>query len=395
MISVDEAQAIIAGKTSPLDSERMPLNESLARVLRESIAADADQPPFDRSAMDGYAIRADDSSGNFKIMGIIQAGDVPAFPLQPGECARIFTGAQIPQNTGAVVRQEDAIVEGKSMRIAVRSREPHIRKRGEDVRAGSELLSPGHLLSPVDLSVMAGTGHTRVLVSRKPRVLHLGSGNELVAPDQAPGPGRIRDTNSVLIQSLVEQAGGEVVGQLHLGDDLEEIVAAARNFARPYDILLFSGGASVGDFDFAGTTLERLGFDIHFRQVNVRPGKPLIFATRDRRIAFGLPGNPVSHFVTFHLFVRPALRAMLGLTQVGMEFVGAHLWHDYDEPPNPRETYAPAQWFCADGIKNHVKPIAWRSSGHLASLIPATGLLRIPANSPPMKKGELVQVFPV
>jgi molybdopterin molybdotransferase len=395
MISVDEAQKIIAEKTSPLDSEQVRLEESLDRVLREAVAADTDQPPFDRSAMDGYAIRADDPSENFKIIAVIQAGDAPAFSLRPGECARIFTGAQIPQNTGAVIRQEDTIAKENSMRITARSKETHIRKRGEDVRAGSELLPPGHLLGPVHLSVMAGVGHTRVKVSRKPRVLHLSSGNEIVAPDRMPEPGQIRDSNSILVKSLVEKAGGEIVGQLHAGDRLDEIIRIARSFAQPYDILLFSGGASVGDFDYAATTLEQLGFTLHFRQVNVRPGKPLIFATNGRQIAFGLPGNPVSHFVTFHLFVRPALRAMLGLTQAEMELVGAHLGCDYDEPPNPRETYAPAQWFYADGIQNHVKPLAWQSSGHLASLISATGLLRIPANSPLIKKGDIVQVFTI
>lgn len=395
MISVNEAQKIIATKILPLDSEQVSLEESLGRVLRESVVADTDQPPFDRSAMDGYAIRADDPSASFKITAVVQAGDVPTFSLQPGECVRIFTGAHVPPNAGKVIRQEDTVVEASGMRITSSSQETHIRKRGEDVRAGNELLSPKKILMPIDLSVMAGVGHVQVQVSRKPRVLHICSGNEIIAPDQTPGPGQIRDTNSILISSLVKQAGGEIAGQLHVSDDLEKITETVKSFSKPYDILLFSGGASVGDFDYTATTFEQLGFDIHFRQINVRPGKPLIFATNGPQVAFGLPGNPVSHFVTFHLFVRMALRAMLGLTQTGMEFIGAELCCDYDELPNPRETYAPAQRFCANGIKNYVKPIAWRSSGHLASLLPATGLLRIPANSPSMKKGDVVQVFPI
>jgi molybdopterin molybdotransferase len=392
MISVNEAQKIIVEKTSPLDLEQIRLEDSLGRTLRESVVADTDQPPFDRSAMDGYAIRTDDPSENFKIIAVIQAGDVPTFSLQPGECARIFTGAQVPANAGAVIRQEDTFVEKKSMRITVRSKETHIRKRGEDMRAASELLSSGDILNPVDLSVMAAVGHIQVKVSRLPRVLHLSSGNELVSPDRTPGPGQIRDSNSLLVKSLVEQAGGEIAAHLHVGDHLDKIIHAARRFTTPYDILLFSGGASVGDFDHAAATLGQLGFTIHFRQVSVRPGKPLIFATKGQQIAFGLPGNPVSHFVTFHLFVRMAMDRLLGRVPANNQLTG-ELDSDLSEPPNARETYWPASWHVASHGKMSITPQSFQSSGHLTSLLPATGLLCIPANSPVMKKGDLVQVF--
>jgi len=391
MISVDEARRIITGKTSALDPEMVSFEQSLGRALREAVIADTDQPPFDRSAMDGYAIRTDDSSESFKIAAVVQAGDVPTVSLRIGECARIFTGAQIPENSGVVIRQEDTTSDSQTMRVTARLPVTHIRKRGEDMKAGEILITPGKRLSPVDLSVIAGVGHTRVRVGRRPRVFHLSSGNELVSPDRTPGPGQIRDSNSILIRSLVEQAGAEIASELHAGDHPEEMINAIRGFASPYDVLLISGGASVGDFDYTASTLEHLGYDIHFRQVSVRPGKPLIFATNGAQIAFGLPGNPVSHFVTFHLFVRPALETMLGRSPPGPEFRSTHLACDFPEPSNPRETYAPAR-VLTDGT---VEPITWQSSGHLASLVPATCLLRIPANTVPMKKGNPIQVFTV
>jgi len=388
MISVDEAQKIIAEKTSPLGTEQVCLEESLGRVLCEQIVADTDQPPFDRSAMDGYAIRSDDASENFKIVTIIQAGDVPTIFLQPGECARIFTGAQIPKNGEIVIRQEDTHVTDQLMHVTARADKTHIRKQGEEVKAGAVLINPGQILRPIDLSVMAGVGHTQVKVSSKPRILHLSSGNELVAPDLAPGPGQIRDSNSILIKLLVEQAGSKIVGHLHAGDHLEEIIQAARSFTQPYDILLFSGGASVGDFDYAATTLEQLGFTIHFRQVNVRPGKPLIFATKDRQIAFGLPGNPVSHFVTFHLFVQTAMRKLHNLNPF-CEWHSGILNAGLNEPPNSRETYWPTSF----GGSDHewgLLPFHLQSSGHLTSLLRVNALIKIPANSPPLIKGQVV-----
>jgi len=393
MISVDEARKIIAEKTPSLGAEKVQLDDALGRVLREPVIADTDQPPFDRSAMDGYAIRADDKSETFKIITLIQAGDTPAVSLQPGECARIFTGAPIPPNGGIVIRQEDTLVADQVMRITERAAKTHIRKKGEEVKAGTILIQPGQLLRPVDLSVMAGVGHTQVSVSRKPRVLHLSSGNELVKPDQIPKPGQIRDSNSILIKSLVAQSGGEIAGHLHAGDHLEEILHAARSFPPAYDILLFSGGASVGDFDYAATTLEQLGFTIHFRQVSVRPGKPLIFATKDRQIAFGLPGNPVSHFVTFHLFVRAAIRKLQNLEPLE-ECHSAILSADQNELPNPRETYWPAS-FDHSISPSGLLPLQQESSGHLASLLRAEALIKIPANSAPMAKGQVVTFLPV
>ena len=382
---------MIAAAVRPLDAVRVPLTAAHGRVLREDVAADADMPAFDRSAMDGYAVGADDDSARLRVVGEVQPGAAPEVAIRRGECARIFTGAQIPHGAGRVLMQEDCARDGEWMTPRRRDAKTWIRQCGEDARCGEVLLRAGVRLRAGEVSLLAQLGAVQPGVSPAVRVLHFATGNELVDPGTTPGPGQIRDTNSALVAALLAESGARLAGQARCGDALEALVSAVENAGADWDTLLFSGGASVGDYDFGGRTLERLGFTIHFRQINLRPGKPLVFATRGRQIAFVIPGNPVSHFVTYHVAIQLALECLTAAPH-SWPLALAELADDLPAKPDTRETFWPAHGAVSGGVLR-VRPLAWQSSGDLRGLIFANALVPIAPGSGPEKRGTQVPVL--
>src|SRR5665213_2222980 len=317
MISLAAARALIAENILPLPATAAPLAGALGRVLRQDVFATEDLPGFDRSAMDGYAIALDDDSEKFRIVAEIQPGTAPKCKIKHGECARIFTGAQISAGASQVLMQENVRVEGNLIVPLGKNRVTHIRRRGEDARKGDLLLRSGACLGAGELALLAGLGVARPKISPPVRVTHFATGNELVAPESKLRPGQIRDSNSALVAAFVRQFGGEILQQERLADDFDLLLKkvrsgvsaerrklqeiddggflpkAATTGSQPldFDLLLVSGGASVGDYDFGRRLLATLGFEIHFEKINLRPGKPLVFATRGKQAAFVLPGN--------------------------------------------------------------------------------------------------------
>ncbi len=379
MHSLEAARALIAGACHPLPPERVPLAQALGRVLRESVAAREDFPAFDRSAFDGYALRAAEAAGPLRVVAEIPAGSAPTIELAAGECARIFTGAQLPAGADAILMQEDCHCEGDSVsQLSTLNSQlmpwHGVRRRGEDAAVGDVLLHRGTRLGAVETSLLAQLGHTAPLVGTVPRIFHVVTGSELVPPDQTPEPGKIRDSNTTLIAGLAAAFGASVTAR-RAGDDLPTLLSAlgsAPDFG--WDVLLISGGASVGDYDFGARALGELGFSIQFSQVNLRPGKPLIFATRGRQLAFVIPGNPLSHFVCWHVAIRAALEMLTtGETALPLFTVIA----DSALPGNPRETWWPARLSIAEGRAVAV-PLKWRSSGDMTAISDADLLLRIP-----------------
>lgn len=389
MLSLADARAVIAENVTPLACGARPLAEARGRVLREEVRAPEDLPAFDRSAMDGYAIGHGDASEKFRVVAELQPGALSPVEIQRGECARIFTGAAIPAGASAVLPQEDVERDGAWMIPRRREAATWIRRRGEDARRGDLLLAAGGRLQAGELSLLAQLGWMTPRVSPAPRVRHFATGNELADPATTPATGQIRDSNSTLVAALLAECGAHLVAQQRCGDTLETLVAAIA--ARPqedWDAALISGGASVGDYDFGARALERLGFTIHFRQLNLRPGKPLIFATRERQIAFVIPGNPVSHFVTFHVAIRLALEC-LEAAAARWPLVELELAEDLPAKPNPRETWWPARLLIRDGVLQ-AQPLAWQSSGDGRGLVSATGLLPIAPGAAGARKGERV-----
>jgi molybdopterin molybdotransferase len=282
--------------------------------------------------------------------------------------------------------EEDTRREGEWMVPLRRGPERFVRPRGSEARAGEQVLAAGQVLRAAELACLAQSGQVRPRVFPRPAVTHIATGDELLDPRQTPQGGQIRDTNSTLIRALVAQHGGVVTAQARLGDRLEEIVAFAE--AQPAPLLLISGGASVGEYDFGAEALRRLGYTVHFDRVNLRPGKPLTFATREGQAAFVIPGNPVSHFACFQVAVRLALE-VLGGRQPWWSFLHLPVAGGAALRGNARETFWPARVVVRAGALA-VVPLAWSSSGDTFSLAGVNALIRIAADCTP---GEIMPVL--
>lgn len=319
MLSVIEARDRILGAVSRLGVERVDLMAARGRVLAEEIRATRQQPPWDNSAMDGYALRSADITGAspehpvvLRVVEEIQAGALPRHTVGPGEAARIFTGAPLPPGADAVLRQEDTTAApGQVHVLAAVEAGRDIRRAGEDQEVGDLLLSPGTWLRPAELGLAAGTRRTRLTVVRRPRVAILSTGDELCEPDEVGHDGQIVNTNATTLAAQVEEAGC-LATVLPIAPDEPEALRALLVEALEADAVLSSGGVSVGDHDHVKAVLESLGVAMDFWRIRMTPGKPVAFGTFRGRPVFGLPGNPVSSMVTFEVFVRPALLKMAG-----------------------------------------------------------------------------------
>ena len=386
----------IAALCPALEAETVPLATAAGRRLRQTVLAPEDQPAFDRSAMDGFAIRQDDPGPRFRVVDCLRAGDWRPRTLQRGEAVAIATGAALPGPNLQVVPRE--YVEDRGDHIIVRHRptESFIRPRGQDARAGSVLVPAGTALSPGALALLASVGHVHPLVTRRPRVWHLVTGNELVDPAETPGPGQIRDSNSTLVRTFL--AGWDVVPhQLRLPEDEQAARTALQplqSSAPPVDLLLLSGGASVGPHDFTRRLLEHCGFEILLHKVRTRPGRPLIVARRGQALAFGLPGNPLAHFVCLQLYVRTALLAWDGAPVVPEPWQIALLQQPVQTEPGPYEVFWPARWEIGRRGQIELVPLPWQSSGDLTPLATANALLRLPPQTAQLDPGTEVEFLP-
>jgi molybdopterin molybdotransferase len=399
-VAVADVWRLLDERVQSMKSERVPLARARGRMLMEVIKADADQPPFDRSAMDGYAFIPSMVSARYRVIGTVKAGDVAARAPGPGEALRIFTGAALPAPGLAVLMQEEARVEGDIIQVDRRI-EPgeNVRRRGSDARQGDAILPIDTFLAPVELALLASVGAVDPLVNAIPRVAHATTGDEIVPPETVPGPGQIRNANQVLISNLLQGAVNGLVPahnlhHEHWGDDFAH--AAARLAAEPFasaDVVIISGGASVGEHDYTARLLEGAGYELPVRKVNLRPGRPLIVGFRGRQIAFGLPGNPVSHFVCYHLFVDYALRRLRGLRKLAMGKTLA-LSEPLLDCANRRPTYWPARQNYDEATKvMTIRPLPWNNSGHLASLVGVTALIVVPPETKELPAGSLVDTI--
>lgn len=390
MISVREAWTLLESNTNPLPSLHLPLDQCLGCALAAPVLADVDQPPFDRSSIDGFACCQGTDSGTFRVVGEILPGSPPPARIDLGEAWRVFTGSALPP-AAALVKVEDVEDQGHTVTVRVRPERRLVRMQGSTARAGDCLLPSGSPLGPGELALLASVGMVQPRVTPKPRVFHLTTGREIVPPSVQPQPGQIRNTNGILIQHLLTLAGAENLPGHHVDESVDRLVAAVRA-APEHDVLLVSGGSSVGAHDRTPEALRALGYQIRIRAVSVRPGKPLLFAVRGQQVAFGLPGNPVSHLATFHLFVRPVLRRLAGLPPLLP--LRARLREGARLRPDPRETF----WPCAlawDGPVLTARPRPWLDSGDLTALAGVDGFLRLAPDHDVPNPGETVELIPV
>lgn len=388
-----EILTTIEAACQPLPTERVSLDHAAGRILRETITAPEDQPAFARSAVDGVAIRLNDSSETFTVVDEIRAGDWHPRQLQPGEAVRISTGGALPSDGLQVVMIEDVELTGNRCRLLHRNTDTHIRTRGEDVKRGETLLASNTPLTPGAISLLAGIGHTEPLVTRILQIVHFTTGDEIVSPNRQPGPGQIRDSNSLLVRSFFAQPG-LCAKHHHLPEKFEDAKAAVARHATEIaaaDILIFSGGASVGAHDHTPQLLADIGFKLKIHGTRLRPGKPMLFATAGPRLAFGLPGNPLAHFVGLFSFVRAAAARLTGTTAPTLQ--PAMLSTALPAGGNPRETLWPALLALREG-RLTAKPLRWSNSGDLAALSRANGLILVPPGTGLLERHSAINVLP-
>ena len=400
MLSVEDARRVILEHSAPLRAESVPLGAALGGVLAEAVAADLDMPPLDRSVMDGYAVRwADCRDGNatLRVVEEIVAGNLPTRPIGEGEASRIMTGAPIPvgADTVVVVEKTRPIPPDRVAILDTPAPDRHIVRRGQEMRTGDVLLSPGAVLRPQEIGTLATAGKASVRVIPAPRVAILATGDELVEVSMVPGPGKIRNSNAPMLLAQASRAGGLPLS-LGIGRDrLDSLLPLIEEGLRTSHVLVLSGGVSAGTRDLVPEALAAAGVVAHFHKVRLKPGKPLLFGTVDRpegkRLVFGLPGNPVSSFVCFELFLRPALRRLAGFADLDLHELPATLSREANFQ-NDRPTYHPARLErTSDGWA--VEPVASSGSFDLRALSNANALLRLPPGEVRYPAGHRVDVL--
>ena len=340
--------------------------------------------------MDGFAIRLDDKNERLRVVGEVRAGFAAEREIGDGECMRIFTGAPLPAGADAVIPQEDTEVEAEFMMPTQRTARRWVRLRGSEGQPGQVIAGAPMRLGGVELAALAQAGNTKPSVTRALSVAHIATGDEIVDAMTEPPPGKIRDTNSLLLRGLLGDLGAEFSTQ-RCSDVLENLVTALPANGALQKLILVSGGASVGAYDFGARVLREAGFAIHFDRVNLRPGKPLTFATRGDQAAFVIPGNPVSHFVCFETVIRLAVEKILGLAP-NWSFVETKHGGDRSLPADPRETFWPARVVIRDG-QLVALPKQWSSSGDTFSLVGTNALIRLPCAGEPIPPGANVRVL--
>jgi molybdopterin molybdotransferase len=406
LLSVDEARSRILSQFEPLGRETLPLEKCARRVLATDVAAQNDLPSFDNSSMDGFAVIASDlqdaapaSPRTLDVVADIPAGTSPDITLTPGQAARIMTGAPMPEGADAVIPVEETDFQDRTPGAPLPERVTvyktlhagdYVRARGTDVQTGQAVLQTGHKLRPQDLGLLAMLGVAEVPVYRKPRVALLSSGDELLPVDAPLRPGKIRDSNTYTLSALLDGAEVEV---LNLGiaadrrESVEELLEKAA--AQKVDLILSSAGVSVGTFDFIKDVVEEQG-ELTFWRVNMRPGKPLAFGNFKNIPFIGLPGNPVSAFVGFEVFVRPALERMGGLEVGSRPRVRVRLAEDITS--DGRESYLRATVREESGILSaHLA--GHQGSGNLLSIVQANALLIIPAGVKSLATGKEIDAW--
>lgn len=393
---VDEALADILKRVTLTASEKINLSDALDRTLAEPVVALTSQPPFNGSAMDGYALKSTDGQSGtmLKNIGIAAAGTPFTRPLQSGECARIYTGGELPEGTDSVIMQEKVSVDGDIVTLNDDVQEgQNVRWKGNDFAKDQTIVSPGKCLNPFDLSLIAAAGHPDVNVYQKPRVHLLATGDELVQPGQPLEPGQIYASNGFGLTPLFEQAGATVKDFGVAIDEQDKLEAKLREALEDEpEILITTGGASVGDKDYMLPALKAIGAELDFWRIAVRPGKPLMFGKLGKTLIFGLPGNPVSALVTATVFVQPALRAFLGQNP---EAPLITLPLSAELPKNgPRQFYRRARLVKDDGQLS-VDPIAQTDSAHLSSMSQCEGFIVQAAFADAQESGSLVQFLPM
>lgn len=387
MINLEEALSIVLRSFFETHSETVPFNDTYGRVLDEDVFSDSDIPPFNRSAMDGFACRKADLGMELEIIEVIPAGYNPVKTPGPGQCVKIMTGAVVPDGCEMVFMVEESEMTGKNkVRFTGTEAKLNLTLKGEDVKLGDVVLSKGKQILPQDIAIMASVGKTQVQVKKRPEIAIISTGSELVTPFEKPGLSKIRNSNAYQLYSQIIRAGGDPVDYGIAPDNEERTLDIIKKAVGLSDIVILTGGVSMGDFDFVPAVLQKLGVKILFDTINVQPGKPTAFGIHPKALIFGLPGNPVSSFVQFEILVRPLISRMMNHTWSPVT-VKLKMATDYSRKSSSRLGFIPVRI-----IYNEASPVEFHGSAHLTALSHADGLISMEPGVLSLKKGETVNV---
>ncbi|MBI9035790.1 MAG: molybdopterin molybdotransferase MoeA [Bacteroidales bacterium] len=388
MIQFSEAFEIVKSSVIVLEDEKLSIYNAVGRVLAEDIHSDMNMPPFNKSAVDGYACRREDIENELTLLEIVPAGKVPTKTVEKNQCSKVMTGAPVPDGADVVFMVEHAeeTSTGKVHCNKIPGKS-NISLLGEDIKENDLVLTKGTLLKPPHIAVLASVGCFEPLVKRLPIVAIISTGDELVEPNEKPTVGQIRNSNATQLFAQVSQCGA-VAKYIGIAKDNPEstnqIISTALEQS---DIILLSGGVSMGDFDFVPQILAEKGIDLKFKTIQVQPGKPTVFGTRDQQFFFGLPGNPVSSFVQFELLVKPLIRALQG-SAYEAEIIRLPMGTDYSRKRTERKSFIPVQ-ITTEGT---VVPVDYHGSAHIHSYVFAEAITHIEIGEKEIKKGQLVDV---
>lgn len=392
MIPFEEALQIVLSVPVEYQTERIGLENAAGRILAEEIRADMDMPPFDKSAVDGYACRlADAVAGRqLEVMETVAAGRLPGHTVSEGRCSKIMTGAMLPPGAECVVMVEYAEPSGPDhIRIEPGNPGINVCYRGEDIRSGQTLLSPGKRIKPADIAVLASMGSTQPRVATLPLTGILSTGDELVEPAARPGPAQIRNSNAWQLISQVKSVPAEPAYYGIVPDRAEALRDAIQKGLDETRLLLLTGGVSMGEFDLVPGILRECGVDILFKSVAIQPGRPTLFGRSPKGFVFGLPGNPVSSFVIFEVLVRPLLLRMMGCNEP-LPVWNLPLGQTFTRKRAARQSLIPVKLL--DGV---ACPVEYHGSAHINAYSYADGIMTVERGTERIEKGTLVHVRPV
>lgn len=391
MITLQQAIDIAFSTVRPIGTESIDFVQANGRILAKDVFTDADMPPFNKSAMDGYACRRDDLGKVLKVLEVIPAGKTPEFSIGPGQCSKIMTGAQVPEGADLVFMVEYAEETANGLvRFTGEKSNSNICMKGEDLKLGDRVLSAETMLHPQHIAMLAAVGCTKPLVYQQPRIGIISTGSELVPPEINPGLSQIRNTNGPQMLAQAAKYGFPAISYGIVKDDPEQIRQVIQKSVAENDVTLLSGGVSVGDFDFVPEIIKELGFKIHFSKIAIKPGQHTTFASNGNKYIIGLPGNPVSSFIQFEVFVLPFLRKLMNYSvpEIRLPF---RLVNDFRRKKSDREECLPVEL----NENNEISLVEYHGSAHIHGYHQAFGFITVQAGQTEIKKGDLVYVRPL
>lgn len=385
MLTMDEVFEILDRQTAEIVTEKVPLGKASGRILAAPVLSPIDQPPFDKAAMDGWAMRADETGKVLKIEETIAAGEVGVKEIEPGTCSAIMTGAKLPVGAGRIIRVEYSRRDGETVNIDKDDPLKNIIYKGENMKAGDVVLTP-RVLRPRDIGILASMGFAEVEVVIAPAIGFIATGTELKEPGELLKDGEIYNSNGHQLLAQADIWGCRTSYYGITPDDPEKLAETVNRALGENTIVLLSGGVSMGEFDFIPRILEEAGVQKLFHRIAVKPGKPLWFGKNDRNFVFGMPGNPVSTFILFEVFVKHLIQKLCGLAY-DPAFIRGALGRDIRRKTWDRTEFLPVKW-----ENEEVIPISYHGSSHLNALAEATGLIIVDREVKKVEKGETVYV---